>query len=998
MNSATNIQKHIGFVQQTLFFVGLGTLSMQGMQLTARAAQPEVLSLLKASVGEQIVFRVAVRRPEDMGTMTIEQQPWRSQKTVWPRLASLVGEPQWNYPCYLEYERPEPRQPVSRLDRLTFIGRCPDATSLELSLRYPTTDGSWRTTPLVLDLGAAGQLTGNKSPRQSWAAAQAEWFRILGEYAGDVGGFFAYAAQQTRRKFGLPLAEVPPRRSGGIREPEEVEYGVISGALAIQEALQLDRMANPDRDRGERKVLFGDIPAVAVKAHPFAEMRGGKDPIHGKLAALVPEDHYFLRFRSVARLLELLDFSDQWGGSLLRLAKPVGTDHGTRARTLQQLCLPDNILARLLGPAVISEIAVSGSDPYLVNGSDVTVLFHVHAKEAFQAAVDLPFSHTKQENSAARHDETTYQGVRIERLVDARRRVSCHRCWIDDVCLYSNSLTALKRIIDAAQGSKPNLAEAGDFKYMRAVVFPLDNSVEDGFLYLSDPFIRRLVGPEVRIKQKRRLGAATSLKMLTNAAIFHGYQHGPSRPTFEQLVANRSLNADDLYGPEDGVITWDAESGEARSSACGDVGFLKPVIEFDSELATEKEAEAYGRFRDRYQQYWRRFFDPIGIRFRIDKKITLETHILPLIDSSKYNEMADVAGGEPITVRTSLFSENTLLRYVMHLNDGNQKAQYTTMLGSVTGTNTTSDWLGDWVTFWIEDTDAFGTLVRRQYESGDRDQAQRTPNREIIDVFDASFVLGVHVKNKVSLAVFLVALKTMVTTAAPNTVVFRPLEPYHDITIVQIGPDPSGTLARQFQSDEPEPENTAEDAEVSTVSERGPALYYATIEDGFYISTQPSSLRSLIDRLYKPRDNTPVASADVNANVLLFVAPRAAELARPSVAYFLEQQARQISWRNLAQVWMLGRCGLLQDRSVDDSARAYLGYGLVCPDGGTYRYDASKGTALCSVHGTLEQPVRHNAPPPSSPLGGMLETIDVLTAHLRFTQEGIATQVNIDRR
>ncbi len=995
--NTTTILRRTGLIGQVLLPIAICALSAQLARGSDGHERPEVLWLSKASDGEYIVFQVLLRRPDDMTTMTIEASPWRTRRTVWPRIASLTGAPLWKYPCYLEYERPEGWQPVPRLDRLTFIGRCPSATSLKLSLRYPTPEGGLREVPVELNLGEADEFTGEPSPRQQWAAAQAEWFRLLGSHAGDVGGFWTYGAEQTRRKFDLPKSEAPDAPFRRFRPPEELQYAVLSGALAIQESMQLDRMVNTDRDRGERKTPFADIAAVTVKSHPFDEMRGDKEPVHGKLAAFVPEDHYLLRFRNVARLLELLDFSEQWGGSLLRLARPVGTDHGTRERTLRQLCLPDNILARVIGPAVINEIAASGSDLYLVNGSDVTILFDVLAKEAFQSAVDLPFMQAKQAHAKARHDEVTFQGVTIERLVDPDRRISCHRCWIGDVCVYSNSLVALKRTIDTAKGTVPSLANAGDFRYMRAAVFPLDDAAEDGFLYLSDAFIRRLVGPEVRIKQKRRLEAATSLKLLTNAAMFYGYQHGPSRPTFEQLVADRSLHTDDLYDPEGGVITWDAEHGVARSSTYGDLGFLTPLIEFDSDTATDKEAETYGQFRDRYQQYWRRYFDPIGIRIKFGKTITLETYILPLIDSSRYNQLVDIAGGKPITIDPSRFGEDTLLRYVMHLNDGAAKTQYTMMLGAFTQTNTTSDWLGDWVTFWVEDTDAFGSLVRHQYESMDDEQQSPRSDRELIDVFNASLVLGVHTKNKLSLAVFLVALKTTINTIAPNTVVFRNLEPYHNVTIVQIAPDPTSPFAQQLHSDETG-HDTAPGEKTPAVSERGPALYYATIEDGFYVSTQASALRKLIDRLRGFAESGVPESEGVKANAMLYVAPRAAELARPTVSYFLEQRARQVSWQNLAQVWLLGRCGLLEDRMLDEVARSYLGYRLVCPDGGTYRFDTATGSASSSVHGPLELPLRLKASPPGSPIDRLLEQIDLVTARVQFTEDGLASQVSLSRR
>ena len=60
-------------------------------------------------------------------------------------------------------------------------------------------------------------------------------------------------------------------------------------------------------------------------------------------------------------------------------------------------------------------------------------------------------------------------------------------------------------------------------------VFRADDKSEDGFLFLSDAFIRQLVGPASKIKEKRRLEALTSLYMLTNAALFTAWENGRVR-------------------------------------------------------------------------------------------------------------------------------------------------------------------------------------------------------------------------------------------------------------------------------------------------------------------------------------------------------------------------------------------------------------------------------------------------------------------------------------
>ena len=45
-------------------------------------------------------------------------------------------------------------------------------------------------------------------------------------------------------------------------------------------------------------------------------------------------------------------------------------------------------LGKVLGPALVKGLAVTGSDPYLREGSDITVIFQVANRRLFLAAVE----------------------------------------------------------------------------------------------------------------------------------------------------------------------------------------------------------------------------------------------------------------------------------------------------------------------------------------------------------------------------------------------------------------------------------------------------------------------------------------------------------------------------------------------------------------------------------------------------------------------------------
>ena len=57
-------------------------------------------------------------------------------------------------------------------------------------------------------------------------------------------------------------------------------------------------------------------------------------------------------------------------------------------------------------------------------------------------------------------------------------------------------------------------------------IFRYDDKDEAGFAYLSDAFIRNLVGPASKIKEKRRLEALTSMYMLHRGGLYHAWENG----------------------------------------------------------------------------------------------------------------------------------------------------------------------------------------------------------------------------------------------------------------------------------------------------------------------------------------------------------------------------------------------------------------------------------------------------------------------------------------
>ena len=85
-------------------------------------------------------------------------------------------------------------------------------------------------------------------------------------------------------------------------------------------------------------------------------------------------------------MTELIDQTQQQGTPILRLAEPRAENALTRERYQRQLCLPLGEVERLLGPQLISSVAVTGGDPYFRTGTDVAVLFETKNTAALLSA------------------------------------------------------------------------------------------------------------------------------------------------------------------------------------------------------------------------------------------------------------------------------------------------------------------------------------------------------------------------------------------------------------------------------------------------------------------------------------------------------------------------------------------------------------------------------------------------------------------------------------
>ena len=181
-----------------------------------------------------------------------------------------------------------------------------------------------------------------------------------------------------------------PRVTAPRREPSELArlMDTTTGMTSLQETLQTDRALLAGGGRSRDGAAVGAEAAVVQAAPVGGDDRGARPPDPVRAARGRRR-----RRRSTTCASAPSRISSACARSWTRGIAPAlagmgeGADYDLAARYEAELGLRQGPLTKLLGPTVVDDLAVVGSDPYLREGSDLTFVFRVRARPAFEAAL-----------------------------------------------------------------------------------------------------------------------------------------------------------------------------------------------------------------------------------------------------------------------------------------------------------------------------------------------------------------------------------------------------------------------------------------------------------------------------------------------------------------------------------------------------------------------------------------------------------------------------------
>jgi hypothetical protein len=206
-----------------------------------------------------------------------------------------------------------------------------------------------------------------------------------------------------------------------------------------------------------------------------------------------------------------------------------------------------------------------------------------------------------------------------------------------DYHLVTNSRKLVEDFLLAPQGKdswgkgKDSLANLKEFRHSRNLMPVKDKHT--AFVYLSDPFFRRILSPAIRTEMTRRIQALAELEMVQFAQVA-AKAEGRKGQTIDSLVAGGFLPANFLTRP-DGSHAKEVD-GQIVDSLRGSKGAFIPVVDVEIDMITESELVAYSKFKTEYRRLWTRM-DPVTVgitRKRVSKerdKLIFQFHITPYV-------------------------------------------------------------------------------------------------------------------------------------------------------------------------------------------------------------------------------------------------------------------------------------------------------------------------------------------------------------------------------
>jgi hypothetical protein len=834
------------------------------------------------------------------------------------------------------------------------VARAPAGKDVSGRLFVPKADKSGE----VMVKFAIPAASASADGRAKFLTAKEEHYQALLDRNIAGAAWFRHQVHETKLEAADPravtAAPLNPRRFRGNDDLIDT-YALFTGGRALSENLQLDRVLAPAKE-GAKTVDVKTLRGITVREMDWTALIKDVKVDPDALAKCLPVDQHAVCFPSFKAMTRVMDEADANGTPVLNLIEPRSESADTRETYQTQLCLSVDALSRLLGPAVINSVAITGSDPYLRTGTDMAVLFEAKDPTILMANFTAKQDAAMKADPEVKAVKGDVQGVSYRGVVSPDRRVSSYLASNDKVIVVTNSLAQLTKLVAVWKGQSPALASLPEYMFFRNR-YPRGEQ-ETAFLILTDATIRRWCGPEWRIATSRRTRAQAAMAEIQAA----------NMPSLVPGAVKEGQAKTDL--PVDDLGALSISKRGVSSSVYGNMRFLTPIIELDVTQVSEAEAAAYNNFRDRYQNDWNRYFDPIAAQVSIrDDRLDLDLSVMPLIAGTEYRDMIDLTQGAQIKPGAGDPHPESLIHFIMSINRQSRVLQMGAgpIARMAPGLADPLGWLGSSAEIYLDKSPFWKELA----------EAKEPEKFMEANFARAPVALRIEVSSALKVTAFLVCLRGLVEQSAPEMTIWDDLK-HSDRPYVRVTP------SAKMVEDEKHLENLA--------------VYYAVTANSLLITLNEDLMKRALDRqvartkarLEQPPKAPPAEQTWPGENFAVAVDKSFVDVAMAVTRkdYHAAIQAR--SWANLAILNEWKR--LYPDKDPLEVHRSIWHMSLLCPGGGDYKWNEEYATMESTVYGHPGKPIAGSFAPKA------LENVTGGRLGLTFKDQGLRARVEISRK
>jgi hypothetical protein len=931
--------------------------------------------------------KVEVYREKDSDVVVFSlrlEQPFLAEEFEKSNYLRLAAQDRNAYLIY-------PRETKFQQKHAEFYGRLRGQGKARLRLSYETVsenlDGSRRLDVRHgdIEITIPTEAGGPRTIFQEWARQQNAYYLDLLNYYPDET-FFQYVLLQSGNRYGIQ----PPAFAKPVPDRNVVEtdlYNVLSGSLAIQDMLQHQTLSTTGRV-GDLDTHISQLNPPRLESLDYAKLLEEKrvrhkiEPKVHEVSRLIPDDQYLLHFNSLRSAGEVFDLTREWGDSLLRLFRVHARDNRVEEKLDEQLCLRRGPLTQLFADGVVAEMALTGSDPFLLEGTDMTVIFRLKNPEAFQKAAETWLAEIQKKYPALAEREFNYRGHRVMARYTNDRMVSSFVASHGDYVIYSNSHAAIRRIIDAAVGKIGRLHDAVDYRYVTTIL-PPSPAANSGYFFGSEAFVRRLIGPEAKIAEKRRMQCFNNLVMLNNASMFYRLEYGKSPSSLNDLTQGRFIDAAKVICPHGGAYAFDGERDTCTCSLHNRLKYLTPNAELPVLKVSREERDEYERYKGRYEAFWRTVFDPLALRITVGPRVQLEVCTLPLANGSLYTDLHGWVDASPQTFETQRIAPSAVAS-LMAVRGRKQVAEFVRNVPGIPEalradpTLTDLSWLGDRIGLHLCDSDTILEIDPTQFHDlkvpliGNLSFMQQAMLAGAVAATKVPAYLTIDVEDRDKAARLLEQLSTKIFLQKGNLLGL-----------------PTRLDAYRLP-DYAQHVNYVLSYQIHAFKIR---LHVAVVGNQLVAATRPELLREIIDA-----SAAPVTQPPAKAHILLRLNRRALNRLANDVQLYWEEKARLACHSNAISIYNLLALYEVPFEEIPRLAEAKYGVRYFCPDHGVYGWNTKGDQVECSVHGNRQHSRQETRPDRKSSFNEFINSLDEVTASLRFQEDALITSVEIVRR